>query len=54
MLVLPRASSLLPEIVDAVIVDATTQPGYVNQPVVQIDGSLVPSGDGLLLSAGSR
>jgi hypothetical protein len=31
----------LPEIVDPVTIDATTQPGYAGMPLVEIDGSLV-------------
>ena len=48
-----QPTTLLPEIVDQVILDATTQAGYSNFPVVQIDGGLVAQdGDGLKLRSG--
>lgn len=53
--------SELPEITDPVIIDGTTQPGYVAKsnpgslPVVQIDGSDItePETDGLVITAGN-
>jgi hypothetical protein len=45
----PPAS--LPTITDTVLLDATTQPGYLGSPVVQINGNGL-AGDGLVLGAG--
>ena len=45
---LDAQSGLLPTITHAVILDATTQPGYSGTPVVEIDGAAL-SGDGLTL-----
>lgn len=43
----------LPEIVDPVMIDATTQPGYSGTPLIEIDGSALGSnGNGLLIRAG--
>ncbi|MFO1063319.1 MAG: dockerin type I domain-containing protein [Pirellulales bacterium] len=36
-----RPTGQLPWLTDSVILDATTQPGYVDHPLVEIDGSLV-------------
>ncbi len=36
--------SALPTIVDTVVIDATTQPGFSDRPLVQIDGAAVPTG----------
>jgi hypothetical protein len=41
----------LPPITDPVTIDATTQPGYRGNPVVQVDGSSI-DGDGLQLQVG--
>ena len=40
----------LPTITETVAIDATTQPGYVNKPVVQLNGNAVTTGSGLLLN----
>jgi titin len=40
----------LPTIAETVVIDATTQPGFVNKPVVQLNGSAVTTGSGLLLN----
>jgi uncharacterized repeat protein (TIGR01451 family) len=50
--------SPLPPITETVAIDATTQPGFVDRPVVELDGSLAVAGssgtvDGLLLSTGA-
>ena len=50
------ALSLLPAINNNVLIDATTQPGYAGNPVVQLSGSSLPNGttgDGLTLNAGN-
>jgi len=44
--------SPLPSILDPVVIDATTQPGYQGVPLVQLDGSKMGAGDGLLITAG--
>jgi hypothetical protein len=44
----------LPAITDSVIVDARTQPGFVDHPVVELDGSELPDGsNGLVLLVGN-
>jgi len=42
----------LPTIADAVVIDGTTQPGYSNKPVIELNGANLASVDGLRLSAG--
>ena len=48
-------ASVLPAISDSVSLDATTQPGYANAPLIEIDGSTIPNPNsntvGLSLSA---
>jgi CSLREA domain-containing protein len=45
--------SALPAITDAVIIDGSTQPGFVGRPLVELDGSLAgPGVNGLKLAAG--
>jgi hypothetical protein len=47
--------SALPAIVDAVVIDATTQPGYVGTPLIELDGSLAGAGtSGLRLATGGN
>lgn len=48
-----RPLSMLPVVLNPVLVDATTQPGYSGSPVVELDGSLAGAADGLVLDAGS-
>ncbi|MBI3193742.1 MAG: right-handed parallel beta-helix repeat-containing protein, partial [Ignavibacteriae bacterium] len=52
-----HADSVLPEITDSVIIDATTQPGYAGLPLIEIDGTNAGvrqfSYGGLLISSGS-
>ena len=44
----------LPEITDPVIIDGTTQPGYVDAPIIEVDGTnLAGTESGLFISAGS-
>ena len=40
-----QVSTPLPNITDSLILDATTQPGYADSPVIEIDGSLTGAGD---------
>ncbi len=52
-----RLSSLLPVVTEAVVIDATTQPGYNGTPIVIIDGENIDLGSadggyGLVISAG--
>jgi hypothetical protein len=43
----------LPDITDAVVIDATTQPGYAGAPLVEIDGlAITTSVNGLVIKAG--
>ncbi len=49
-----QLSSPLPALTNSVLIDGTTQPGYLSSPVVVIDGSNLPAGsNGLTLSAGA-
>ena len=45
----------LPFVTDPVVIDATTQPGYVDQPLVQVDGAaiLTNNASGLYITAGN-
>ncbi len=46
--------SMLPIVTDPVVIDGTTQPGYVGMPLVQLDGSLAPGPPSALwITAGS-
>jgi CSLREA domain-containing protein len=48
-----RPLSALPAVIDPVVIDATTQPGYAGAPVVELDGSLAGAGaNGLRITAG--
>ena len=42
----------LPEIIDAVVIDATTQPGYAGTPLIELDGTSLGSSNGLVIKAG--
>jgi len=49
-----RPLSGLPEITEPVVIDGTSQPGYTDKPIVELDGSLAGNGvDGLHISAGN-
>ncbi|MDX2436715.1 MAG: hypothetical protein QNL88_06675, partial [Acidobacteriota bacterium] len=48
-----QPTSALPTITDPVILDGTTHPDFVDQPVIEIDGSLAVGGNGLTITAGS-
>lgn len=45
----------LPFVTDPVVIDATTQPGYVDRPLVQVDGAaiLTNNASGLYITAGN-
>jgi hypothetical protein len=46
--------SALPEVMDPVVIDATTQPGYAGAPLIVLNGSKAGSDvDGLVISAGN-
>ena len=46
-------TSPLPAIVNSVVIDGTTQPNYENSPLIELDGSGLPTGsNGLVLSGG--
>ncbi|MEG3874222.1 S8 family serine peptidase [Microcoleus sp. Z1_B5] len=49
----PLPLSPLPQITDSVIIDGTTQPGFSDRPVIELDGSNVGLADGLYISAGN-
>ena len=39
----------MPEIFDSVTIDATTQPGYMGEPIIELSGLNAPFADGLVL-----
>ncbi|HEU4769744.1 MAG TPA: SBBP repeat-containing protein, partial [Pyrinomonadaceae bacterium] len=43
----------LPEITEAVVIDATTQPGYAGAPLVELDGANAGFENGLVITAGN-
>lgn len=43
----------LPAITDPVVIDGTTQPGYIDIPIIELNGAAVPSSDGLRLATGN-
>lgn len=47
--------SALPAVTDPVVLDATTQPGYTNRPLIELSGASLPAGNtttGLTIHAG--
>ncbi len=47
-----KLASPLPSLIDSVIIDATSQPGYVGSPIVELDGSLLSTREnGLTIEA---
>lgn len=42
----------LPDITDTVVIDGTTQPGYAGTPLIEINGAMSTSSDGLVIKAG--
>jgi parallel beta-helix repeat protein len=47
-----QPGSALPAITQSIVIDGTTQPGYSNTPLIEIDGSSTPGSIGLQVSAG--
>ena len=43
----------LPAITDTVIIDATTQPGFVGQPIIELNGTMAGASGGLRFDPGS-
>lgn len=43
----------LPALTDTVVLDGTTQPGYAGQPVIELNGTLAGTSNGLRVDAGS-
>lgn len=48
-----RPSTMLPSITDPVIIDGTTQPGYVGRPLIELNGANAGSSSGLSIQAGN-
>ena len=49
-----QPNSALPDITDTVIIDATTQSGFVDKPIIELDGSSAGgSVNGLRITAGN-
>lgn len=46
-------ASALPNITEGVVIDGTTQPGYTNSPLIELDGSNAGAASGLRLVTGS-
>lgn len=42
----------LPEIIDPVSIDASTQPGYAGKPIVEVNGTAIGSANGFVIRAG--
>jgi CSLREA domain-containing protein len=47
-------TSALPEIIESVFLDATTQPGYSSTPVIEVRGDNAGASDGLVFRVGSN
>jgi len=48
-----KPTTQLPTITDPVVIDGTTQPGFVAAPLIEIDGSLIANANGLYITAGN-
>ena len=48
-----QPTSSLPPITDPVVIDGTTEPDFVGTPIVELDGSMAGSCDGLRITAGN-
>lgn len=49
-----RPTSALPTITDSVVIDGTTQGGFVGKPIIELDGSnVLAGGSGLTITAGN-
>ena len=46
-------NSALPNITDPVVIDCTTQPGFVGTPIIELNGSAAGDANGLVLSGGN-
>jgi hypothetical protein len=46
-------ASALPLITEAVVIDATTQPGFAGQPLIELDGTNAGNTEGLRITAGN-
>jgi hypothetical protein len=46
-------SQRLPTIIDPVVIDGTTQPGFSGVPIIELNGSSQPDGNGLFITAGN-
>lgn len=48
-----RLQNKLPQISDPVVIDGTSQPGFVNAPVIELDGTSAGGGSGLEIISGN-
>jgi hypothetical protein len=48
-----RVLTALPVVTESAVFNAMTQPGYAGRPLIELDGSLLTSGNGFTLDAGS-
>ena len=46
-----QPNSTFPDIVDPVVINATTQPGFAGKPLIELDGSNAGDAPGLVLSS---
>lgn len=42
----------LPDITESVVIDATTQPGHADTPLIELNGQAIPFGNGLVITSG--
>ena len=47
-----QLTELLPEIIDPVVIDGSTQLGFVDAPIIELDGSQLSGGNGLEITGG--
>ncbi|MEM7626058.1 MAG: cadherin-like domain-containing protein [Planctomycetota bacterium] len=47
-----QPTSALPQVTAAVVIDASTQPGFTSHPLIEIDGGLAGNANGLYLTGG--
>jgi hypothetical protein len=52
-----KPATQLPEIIDPIIIDGTTQPGFSGSPIIELSGAgvvgMIPPRNGLIISAGN-
>jgi hypothetical protein len=48
-----RPTSALPAIMNPVLIDGTTQPGFAGAPIIELDGSLADGASGLVIDGGN-